>query len=71
MGQGDLMPAGRRRKKAIDPKKLKKIREGWEKADKIREKAHVHHEEHEVPVAEEELQKDLEEIENVIPKKPH
>ena len=49
MGQGDLMPAGRRRKKAIDPKKLKKIREGWEKADKIREKAHVHHEEYNDP----------------------
>lgn len=71
MAQGELMPAGRRRKKAIDPKKMQKIKEGWKKAEKIREKAHAHHEEHEVPVAEDELIKDLEQIENLIPKKPH
>lgn len=70
MGEGDLMPAGRRRKKRIDPKKLQKIKEGWKKAEKIRQETMAHHEEHEVPKAEEELLKDLKEIENYVPLKP-
>ena len=70
MGEGDLMPAGRRRKKPLNQKKLQKIKEGWKKAEKIREKAVTHHKEHEIPAAEDELLKDLDKIEDFVPLKP-
>jgi len=48
--------------KPIDPKKLKAIRERWKESESIRGLTSKHHEEHEVPIAEEELLKDLENI---------
>ncbi|MBN2096360.1 hypothetical protein JW752_03075 [Candidatus Peregrinibacteria bacterium] len=62
MGEGDFIPRGGHRKKAIDPKKLKAMKEQWKKAPKIREKAVRQHQEEEVPKAEEELLKDLSNI---------
>lgn len=62
MGEGDFQPRGSHRKKAIDPKKLKAMKEQWKKAPKIREEAIQHHKEEEVPKAEEELLKDLKNI---------
>ncbi len=64
MGEGDFQPRGSHRKKAIDPKKLKAMREQWKRAPKIREEAIAHHQEEEVPKAEEELLKDLEQLNN-------
>jgi hypothetical protein len=58
MGEGDLMPIGRHRKKR-DPKYAQKIREGGKKADRIRKKSNEHHKKVEVPIAEEQLLKDL------------
>ena len=63
MGEGDFMPAGRHRRKH-DPKHAKKIREGGKKADAIRKKTNHLHREIEVPAAEEELLKDLSELNN-------
>ena len=63
MGEGDLMPVGGHRRKA-DPKKIQKIKEGGKKADKIHKKTEAHHEKHEVPKAENELMKDLEQLNN-------
>ncbi|MBU1017635.1 hypothetical protein KKA33_01250 [Patescibacteria group bacterium] len=62
MGEGDFAPRGGHRKKAINPKKLKAMKEQWKKAPKIREKAKAQHEKEEVPKAEEELLKDLSNI---------
>ncbi len=64
MGEGDYLPKGRHRKKPVDPKKLKAMKEQWKKAPEIREKATRHHKEKEVPKAEEELEKDLKQINN-------
>ena len=61
MGQGDLMPIGGHYRKP-DQKHAQKIREGGKKADAIRQKAEEHHKAEEVPTAEEELMKDLENI---------
>jgi len=61
MGEGDIMPIGRRRKKA-DPKHAQKIREGGKKADAIRKKSNEHHKKVEVPIAEEQLEKDLKDL---------
>ena len=61
MGEGDFMPTGRRRKKA-DPKHVRKIQEGGKKADLIRKKSNHHHKKVEVPIAEKQLEKDLEEL---------
>ena len=47
------MPTGSYRRKKIDPKKIKKIKEGGKKADEIREKANEHHKKEEIPKAEE------------------
>ena len=61
MGEGDHMPAGGHRRK-IDPKKIQKIKEGGKKAEAIRQKADAHHKAEEIPQAEEELLKDLEQV---------
>jgi len=63
MGEGDLMPIGGHKRKR-DPKRAKKIREGGKKADAIRKKTDEHHEKVEVPIAEEKLLEDLEQIPN-------
>lgn len=61
MGEGDHMPIGGHRRK-IDPKKVAEIKKGGKKADAIRKKADAHHKAEEVPKAEEDLLKDLEQI---------
>ncbi|MBN2087006.1 hypothetical protein JW758_01530 [Candidatus Peregrinibacteria bacterium] len=61
MGEGDFMPIGGHRRK-YDPAYAKKIKEGGKKAEKIREKATRHHKTIDVPKAEEDLLKDLEEL---------
>ncbi len=61
MGEGDFMPVGGHRRKH-DPKHAKKVREGGKIADAIREKTNQHHKAIEVPKAEEELLKDLDQI---------
>ena len=61
MGQGDFMPIGGHRKK-YDPKHAQKIKEGGKKADAIRQKAMEEHKSVDVPAAEDELLKDLENI---------
>ncbi len=61
MGQGDFIPTGRHRRKH-DPKHAKKIIEGGKKADAIRQKAMEEHNKIDVPAAEDELLKDLENI---------
>ncbi len=62
MGQGDYMPVGGHKRKA-NPKHAKAIKEGGKKADAIRKKARAHHHQVEVPLAEEELERALEELE--------
>lgn len=59
---GDLMPLGGYRKKAIDPKRVQKIKEGWKKAEEIRKKATEHHHSTDVPAAEEQLLEDLKDL---------
>lgn len=54
----DIMPAGGHRRKA-DPAYAKKIREGGKKAQQIAKDTHALHEKEDVPLAEEELLKDL------------
>jgi len=61
MGQGDLMPIGGHRRQ-LDPKKIKKIKEGGKKADAIHQKTEALHKAEEVPKAEEQLLKDLEQL---------
>ena len=61
MGEGDFMPVGRHRRK-YDPKHARKVKEGGKKADAIRKKTNKHHKVIEVPKAEEELLKDLNQI---------
>lgn len=62
MGEGDYLPSGRGPVKKADPERIKKIKEGGKKADEIREKAIQFENEHEIPKAEEDLLKELEEI---------
>jgi len=59
MGMEDRTPAGGGYHKPIDPKKLKKIKERWKQSESIRGLSTKHHQEHEVPKAEEELLEDL------------
>jgi len=61
MGAGDYMPTGRHKRK-YDPKYAKKIKEGGKRAKEIRKIASKHHKIEEVPKAEEELLKDLENL---------
>jgi len=61
MGEGDLMPIGRYKKKP-DPKLVQKIKEGGKRADKIRERAIAQHKSIEEPAAEAQLLKDLKDI---------
>ena len=61
MGAGDLMPIGSHKRKP-DPKRAKKIREGGKKADEIRKQANIHHKSVDVPIAEEQLEKDLKKL---------
>jgi DNA repair ATPase RecN len=49
-------------RKPIDPKKLKQIQERWKQSESIRGLTNKHHQEQEVPAAEEELLKDLQNI---------
>lgn len=62
MAGEEQLSSGGGYRKPIDPKKLKKIRERWKESESIRGLTNKHHEEHEVPIAEEELLKDLEKI---------
>lgn len=62
MGMEDRAPSGGGYHKPIDPKKLKQIKERWKQSESIRGLSNKHHEEHEVPKAEEELMKDLEKV---------
>lgn len=63
MGEGDFMPIGGHRRK-FDPKHAKQIKEGGKKAQKIAKETTAKHQQVEVPKAEEELLKDLAEVEN-------
>jgi len=63
MGEGDYAPAGHHHKR-YDPNAVRRLKEGGKKADAIHHLAMKHHEEHDVPAAEAELQKALEEMEN-------
>jgi len=60
---GDLMPIGGHKRK-YDPKHAQKIKEGGKKAEEIRQASIAQHKAEEVPVAEENLLKDLEDIQN-------
>ena len=62
MGQGDFMPISGHHKKPLDPKRIKKIKEGWKKADKIHQEAMKHHHEVDVPTAEKILEDELGEL---------
>jgi len=55
------MPTGGHRKKH-DPKHAQKIKEGGKLADEIHKKAVEYHKTHDEPAAEEQLEKDLENI---------
>ncbi len=63
MGEGDYTPAGHHHKK-YDPDAVKRLKEGGKKADEIRQLAMKHHQEHDVPTAEQQLLKDLEDVED-------
>lgn len=60
---GDLMPSGGHHRKA-DPKYAKKIREGGKKAQKIAKETVALHLQEDVPQAEEELLRELENLNN-------
>ncbi|MFH1012699.1 MAG: hypothetical protein V1760_03035 [Candidatus Peregrinibacteria bacterium] len=55
------MPAGRHHG-SPDPRHAQKVKEGGKKADALRKKRERHHKELEVPIAEKELLKDLEQL---------
>ncbi len=55
------MPVGGHHRKA-DPKRAKQIKEGGKKADAIHQKAEQHHKKVDIPAAEAELLKDLDNI---------
>ena len=61
MGEGDFMPMGGHKRK-YDPKHAKKIKEGGKKAQQIAAMSYKHHDEMEVPVADAQLEKDLDEL---------
>ena len=61
MGEGDFMPSGGHSRKR-DPKHEQQIKEGGKLADKIHKKAIAYHKAHDIPAAEEQLEKDLENI---------
>jgi hypothetical protein len=61
MGEGDYMPSGGH-SRSYDPKHAAKIKEGGKKAQKIREMGNEHQKKVDVPKAEEELLKDLENL---------
>ncbi|MDH5597457.1 MAG: hypothetical protein OEY44_05085 [Candidatus Peregrinibacteria bacterium] len=58
---GDLMPIGGHKKK-YDPKHAQKIKEGGKRAEEIRKKTVEAHQQEEVPIAEDNLLKELEEV---------
>jgi len=60
---GDMMPGGGHRRKA-DPKHAKKIKEGGKIAQKIARESQAKHQKEDVPMAEEKLLEDLEDLEN-------
>jgi hypothetical protein len=62
MSGEEQMSSGGSYRKPIDPKKLKQMKARWKESESIRGLTNKHHQEHEVPVAEEELLKDLEKI---------
>jgi hypothetical protein len=62
VGEGDLMPTGGHRRKS-DPKRAQKIREGGKIAETIRQKSNEHHKKVEEPIAEEQLLRDLKQLE--------
>ena len=61
MGAGDYLPPSRKRR--YDPKHADAIKKGGKKAKKIHDESHAEHQSIEVPQAEEELMKALEEME--------
>ena len=61
MGEGDHMPIGGHKRK-VDPKHVQAIKEGGKKAKQIRELADKHQQEIDAPKAEEDLLKELEEL---------
>lgn len=63
MGAGDYLPPARGRR--YDPKHAAAIKQGGKKAQKIHDESHTHHQSIEVPQAEEELLKDLENLEDL------
>ena len=64
MSGEESTPSGGGYHKPIDPKKLRQMKERWKQSESIRGLTNKHHQEHEVPIAEEELLKDLEKISN-------
>lgn len=61
MGEGDYAPQGGHRRR-YDPKHAAAIKKGGKKAQQIAKDTRVHHQTVEVPQAEEELMKELEEL---------
>ncbi len=62
MGEGDFTPAGGHRRR-YDPYHAAAIKKGGQKAQKIAKDTRAHHQAVEIPQAEEELMKELEELE--------
>lgn len=58
---GDYLPITHHPRK-INPEQIRKIREGAKKADQIRKQADKDHKANDVPAAEQQLLKDLENI---------
>lgn len=63
MGEGDFTPVGGHRRR-YDPTRAAAIKQGGKKAQQIAKATGTHHQVIEVPQAEEELMKELEELEN-------
>lgn len=63
MGLEDTAPSGGGYHKPLTAKQKKLMIERWKQSESIRGLTNKHHEEHEVPIAEEELLKDLDKIE--------
>lgn len=62
MGEGDFTPAGGHRRR-YDPYRAEAIKNGGKKAQQIAKTTGTHHQVIEIPQAEEELMKELEEME--------
>ena len=60
---GDFMPIGGHKRK-YDPAYAKKIKEGGKLAKKIHDESIARHQEEDIPIAEENLLNDLEQIDN-------